>query len=184
MTAQTDGIVPDDKDWTWVLTRACPECGCDVRTFPRERTGDLIRANAAAWQAALADAPVEVLRSRPSPDRWSPLEYAAHVRDVFRLYTFRLDLMLDEDGPHYPNWDQDATAVAERYGDEDPAAVTDALGRAAAALADRFDGVEGATWERTGYRSDGAVFTVESFARYLLHDPLHHLWDIGRTPAV
>jgi len=32
---------------------------------------------------------------------------------------------------------------------------------------------------RTGVRSDGAVFTIESFARYFLHDPLHHLWDVA-----
>jgi hypothetical protein len=27
-------------------------------------------------------------------------------------------------------------------------------------------------------RSDGAQFTVESFARYLVHDPLHHEFDV------
>jgi hypothetical protein len=30
-----------------------------------------------------------------------------------------------------------------------------------------------------GFRSDGAQFTVESFGRYLLHDPIHHLWDVA-----
>jgi hypothetical protein len=45
-------------------------------------------------------------------------------------------------------------------------------------LASRFEGVHGDQWQRTGYRSDGAAFTVESFARYLIHDPVHHLWDV------
>ena len=27
-------IVPDDKDWTWVLERPCPECGFDAATVP------------------------------------------------------------------------------------------------------------------------------------------------------
>ena len=49
-------------------------------------------------------------------------------------------------------------------------------GRRAASAA--FDAIEGATWERTGHRSDGAEFTVESFARYLLHDPEHHPWHV------
>jgi hypothetical protein len=48
------------------------------------------------------------------------------------------------------------------------------------ALADRFDTVVGDQWFRVGYRSDGATFTVESFARYLLHDPVHHLDDVVR----
>jgi hypothetical protein len=47
-------------------------------------------------------------------------------------------------------------------------------------LADRFDGVKGKQWGRTGTRSDGARFTVESFARYLIHDTMHHLHDVER----
>ena len=46
-------------------------------------------------------------------------------------------------------------------------------------LAARFDGVGDDEWLRTSERSDGSVFTVDSFARYLLHDPIHHLWDVG-----
>ena len=29
-------IVPDDKDWTWVVGRACPECGADVPSISAE----------------------------------------------------------------------------------------------------------------------------------------------------
>jgi hypothetical protein len=44
--------------------------------------------------------------------------------------------------------------------------------------------VTGAQWERTGRRSDGARFTVETFARYFIHDPVHHLYDVtGQRPA-
>ena len=87
--------------------------------------------------------------------------------------------MLTEDGPHYANWDQDATAVEERYDLADPATVTAELTIAARDLANRFDTVAGDQWERTGFRSDGADFTVDTFARYFVHDPIHHLWDAG-----
>jgi len=50
---------------------------------------------------------------------------------------------------------------------------------AAAAFADHYDAVEGVQWSRPGIRSDGARFTVESFARYVIHDPIHHLFDVG-----
>jgi hypothetical protein len=172
----TDTIVPDDKDWTWVLERACPECGFDASSIDAREVGDVIRQNASAWQRVLASAEV---RRRPAPTTWSPLEYGCHVRDVFRIFLERLDRMLSEDGPHYANWDQDATAIEERYGEQSPVTVAVELTRAAAALADRFDTVEGPQWERTGFRSDGASFTVDSFARYLVHDPIHHLWDVG-----
>jgi hypothetical protein len=170
-------ITPDTKDWTWVLERPCPECGFDTRSFPREEVGMMIRDNSASWRDVLAHPDVA---TRPSEDIWSALEYACHVRDVFDLYEARLRMMLEKDAPAYPNWDQDAAAVEQDYGAQDPATVSAEIQEAADRLADRFDGVEGSGWERTGVRSDGARFTVESFARYLIHDPIHHLHDVER----
>lgn len=169
-------ITPDAKDWTSVLERPCPECGFDTSSFPSEDVGRLLRLNAATWQAVLSRGD-EVAR-RPSDDAWSALEYACHVRDVFRLYDERLRLMLTEDDPRYANWDQDVTAVEDRYDQQDPSRVAADLGGAASQLANRFDGVSGEQWERTGNRSDGARFTVETFARYFIHDPIHHLHDV------
>jgi hypothetical protein len=167
-------ITPDTKDWTWVLDRPCPECGLDTSTFGHDDIPAMLRANAAAWQELLTRPDV---RERPDPATWSPLEYAAHVRDVCRVYAERLDLMLTQDAPHYPNWDQDATAVEDRYAEQDPATVAKELTAAANHLADRFAEVEGDQWHRTGSRGDGAHFTVDSIARYFIHDPIHHLHD-------
>jgi hypothetical protein len=170
-------ITPDDKDWTWVLERPCPECGFDAAAVPPESVADALRANAAAWQRVLHQ-PDDTVRRRPSDDRWSALEYACHVRDVCTLYHQRLLLMLREDDPLYPNWDQDVTAVEARYGEQDPAVVSTELVEAAAGLADGFDGVRGDQWLRPGRRSDGARFDIAGFSRYLLHDPVHHLCDV------
>jgi hypothetical protein len=103
------------------------------------------------------------------------------VRDVFRLGDFRLELMLTEDDPMFTNWDQDETAIAERYDLQDPLVVRRELAIAGDLCAERFDAVTPDEWQRTGLRSDGARFTVDSFGRYLLHDPIHHLWDVSRT---
>jgi hypothetical protein len=173
----TDQIVPDDKDWTWVLERRCPDCGFDTRTVDVRGVGALIRSNAAAWIEALSG-DEDAVRRRPTPDCWSTLEYGAHVRDVFVLFRQRLSSMLDTDDPLFQNWDQDETAVAERYHLQVPADVAVELRTAAEMLADDFDAVAGEQWRRPGRRSDGAAFTVESFARYLIHDPVHHLWDV------
>jgi hypothetical protein len=100
------------------------------------------------------------------------------VRDVCTLYQRRLDLMLREDDPLYPNWDQDTTAVEERYREQDPATVSEQLHEAANALADAFDTVEGDQWLRPGRRDDGARFSIAGFSRYSLHDPVHHLYDV------
>lgn len=170
-------ITPDTKDWTWVLERPCPDCGFDASTTDARAVAGLLRETAAAWPAILER---EDARVRPDDHTWSPLEYAAHVRDVFTLYAHRLDLMLTQDDPVFPNWDQDATAIAERYGEQDPAVVATELVAAGHALADAFDAVPEDAWSRPGRRSDGARFTVATFARYLIHDPVHHLWDVRR----
>jgi len=135
----------------------------------------MILANAGAWPEELA---ADGVADRPRPGKWSTLEYGCHVRDTLRLYDYRLGLMLTEDDPLFPNWDQDETAVSDRYGEQDPAEVARQLGTAAETLAGRFAAVSGDQWLRPGRRSDGAVFTVETFGRYFIHDPVHHLYDV------
>ena len=167
---------PDSKDWTWVLDEQCPECGFDTRAPGRGALAGLTEVVGQRWAEAMAMAPDPT--RRPSPAVWSPLEYACHVRDVLDLACVRVGLMRTEDGPRFANWDQDATALEEDYASQDPQAVTaellDATDRFAAVVA----GVPDDDWTRTGLRSDGAAFTVESFVRYLLHDPVHHLTDV------
>jgi hypothetical protein len=172
-------IVPDAKDWTWVLQRPCRECGLDTNSFAREDIPAMIRANAAAWRLPLAT-PDAARRARPK--KWSTLEYGCHVRDVLKLYDYRLNLMLTEDDPLYPNWDQDETAVAHRYDLQEPARVAEELVSAGTAIADRFSAVTGDQWTRPGRRGDGAAFTVETFGRYFVHDPIHHLYDVTGHP--
>ena len=113
-------IEPDTKDWTWVLERACAECGFDAGAIDRVDLGAMLRDNAAGWQRVLA-APEAT--QRPGPAVWSPTEYAAHVRDVHRMFAGRVRLMLSEDDPTFANWDQDETALAERYDLQGPAQV-------------------------------------------------------------
>ncbi|MBK5306623.1 MAG: DinB family protein [Frankiaceae bacterium] len=169
-------ITPDAKDWTWVITQPCPDCALNAASVEYDEIPGRIRDNAASWVEVLARPDV---RDRPQPGVWSPLEYACHVRDVFVLFDQRLVRMLTEDDPLFANWDQDETAVQEKYAEQDPVVVAQQIPPAAEQLATRFAQVTDRA--RVGGRSDGAVFTIESFARYLLHDPVHHLHDVQRA---
>ena len=171
-------VEPDTKDWTWVLARPCPECGFVAADVSADGLADAIRENAASWATTLAGPEVA---SRPEPGVWSPLEYACHVRDVHRIFDERVRLMLEQDTPRFANWDQDETAVAGRYAEQDPGAVAAELAAAAGAVADRYAGVPAEAWARRGFRSDGSEFTVESLGRYHLHDVVHHAHDVGRV---
>lgn len=176
MNQVSDNITPDNKNWTWVLERHCDDCGFDASAFDVAETARALRDQDVRWNAVLGR---EDARLRSRPDMWSPLEYGCHVRDVFRKFDERLALMLEQSGPHFENWDQDATALEDRYDQQDPWTVASEIHEAATALAARFESVTGDQWSRPGYRSDGSAFTVESLAKYLMHDPIHHLWDVG-----
>lgn len=179
---QTDAvqIEPDTKDWTWVITAACPECGFDPRVIDPTDVAAAVLENAAGWGPALA-APDAA--TRPSPTVWSALEYGCHVRDVHRLFAQRLTAMLTENDPLFANWDQDETAIAERYGEQDPAVVAAELRQAAAGVAAIYRGVRAEQWQCPGRRSNGSVFTVATLAVYHLHDVVHHLVDVAPQAA-
>jgi hypothetical protein len=168
---------PDVKDWTWVLDRACPECGFDTNLITLADLPRLVDGVLTTFERRLAEPDATV---RPQPDVWSPTEYACHIRDVCRKFHERLHLMLSTDDPRFANWDQDATALEDRYAEQEPELVMPALRAAARHIAEVFADVPDFLLTRTGSRSDGAVFTVESLGRYFVHDLVHHAWDISR----
>jgi hypothetical protein len=169
-------IIPDTKNWTWVIERPCPECGFDSQNLTDGTIADAILTATRGWPEVLRRADVRI---RPNDSTWSPLEYGAHVRDVLKIYRERLGLMLNENDPLYPNWDQDATAVNDRYNEQAPEVVADQVTDAAAQLAADFAAIDVAGWQCVGRRSDGAAFTVSSMSKYLVHDLVHHAWDVA-----
>ncbi|MEV7974076.1 DinB family protein [Cellulomonas sp. NPDC089187] len=167
---------PDEKDWTWVLRDRCPDCGFGAADVRFDQLAGTVRDLIPRYRAALGRPAATV---RPSPQVWSVLEYGAHVRDVHRVFAERLALMLSLDDPLFANWDQDATAREDRYDLQDPGQVAEELTDAAEAWAAALDRVRADQWERTGRRSNGSVFTVETLGQYYLHDVVHHLRDIA-----
>jgi hypothetical protein len=174
-----DAIVPDDKDWTWVLERPCPECGHHSGELDIDDVAPVLQ-EATDRLAAVLDRPDVAVRAQP--DRWSDLEYVCHVRDVYRRFDGRIALMLAEDDPLFPNWDQDQTAVSDDYASQDPATVRVELHDAASTYLASVAALTPEQLERPGRRSDGASFTVASLVRYMAHDPVHHAWDVEPTP--
>ncbi|MDP9821675.1 hypothetical protein J2S59_001484 [Nocardioides massiliensis] len=172
-------IPPDDKDWTWVLERPCPDCGYDAARVGVASIPATIAGNTALW-LDLLDELGEASRTRPAPEVWSPLEYACHVRDVHRVMGARVWLMLQHSDPEFGNWDQDATAIEEAYHLADPAVVRRELTQESEAVCATYEQIPESAWTRTGRRDNGSVFTVASLARYHLHDVVHHAWDVGR----
>jgi hypothetical protein len=171
----SEPVEPDTKDWTWVLSRPCQECGFEAASVHHTEVADRIRSDAAEWVRRLGEAGV---CTRPQRTVWSTLEYGCHVRDVHRIFNHRVRLMLDEDEPQFPNWDQDETAIVDDYASQDPATVATELFDAASVVTDTYANVPTDAWSRRGLRSNGSEFTIATIAIYHLHDIVHHAYDV------
>lgn len=168
-------IIPDSKDWTWVLSRPCPECGFDASATTPATVPGVLTSMLPRWRAVLRRPDAA---ERPNESTWSVLEYGCHVRDVFALFDHRLSLMLAEDDARFDDWDQDLTAVEQDYASADPTEVGTELTAEGEQIAATFARVREKEWNREGTRSNGTVFTVLTFAQYFLHDVVHHLHDV------
>ncbi|TCN51857.1 DinB family protein [Rhodococcus sp. SMB37] len=169
-------IRADGKDWTWVVERACPDCGFDPESVDYDEIPHLVRRGAGRWPAVLSR---DDAAQRPNETSWSALEYAAHLRDVCEVFRERLESMLTRDDPSFEDWDQNAAAIDGTYGDQDPATVARELVEGGGRTAGAFAGVPVELRSRSGRRGDGVRFTVGTLALYFAHEHVHHLWDVG-----
>ena len=143
-------IVPDEKDWTWVLSRPCPECHFDASSATPATVPGSIESLIPRWLAVLRRPDAA---QRPDDHTWSALEYACHVRDVFALFDQRLNLMLAEDDARFEDWDQDRTAIEKDYANADPAEVGRELAAEGHQAAESFAGVHEDDWGRKGRKA-------------------------------
>jgi hypothetical protein len=169
---------PDDADWTWVLTRPCPDCGFDAAATDTAEVPSILRDAAQRYAAALRR---DDVRTRPAQGVWSTLEYVCHVRDVCDVMTGRLEQILSGGGEvvRFANWDQDATALEKQYWRSDPEAVEREVTGAFETAAAAYGRPSGAQWDWPALRSNGSQFTARTLALYFVHDIRHHLWDVN-----
>jgi S-DNA-T family DNA segregation ATPase FtsK/SpoIIIE len=160
---------------------ACPECGFTDRATSRQDLGTGLRAAAAAYAAQLAaDGPA--LRIRSSPEQWSPLEYACHVRDVVLMQRDRVYVALVEDEPSFKPMYRDERVAFDRYDTQNPAVVAGQIAMAADLPSRAFDGLDDPQWTRSliyGF-PDPARRDIEWVAHHTLHEMVHHQLDIAR----
>ncbi|MPV50530.1 MULTISPECIES: DinB family protein [unclassified Pseudactinotalea] len=181
--AQGPEVPVDTQDWTWVLSRTCPDCGLTSADFEPVQVADAATRIAAAFEGLLTSGSADLHR-RPAPGVWSPIEYAAHVAEVCQVFDRRLGLILIRVDPEFPDWDQNRAAVDGGYGSRAPRAVAEELQHSAHALAVAIHAVPASEYERTGLRSDGTRFTVVTLLQYALHDLVHHWWDVSGQRAI
>ncbi|MEZ5247291.1 MAG: hypothetical protein R2707_19550 [Acidimicrobiales bacterium] len=143
--------------------------------------GPEIVREVARWGRTVAAADPVMLRRRPAAETWSALEYACHVRDLLPVMAARVQRMLEDDCAELGWWDHEAAAVEDRYNEQVPVLVIEAMTANARAFAASLASVEGDSWDRSAERRPGEHFTVRGIARFVLHEVIHHRDDATRS---
>jgi hypothetical protein len=142
--------------------------------------GPLAVERAAAWRQFLQHADNAYLRHIPEPGVFSPLQYAAHVRDILRVYTDRVVLGLEQDAPTVPIF-QPPQEVWEQYNRSDVDALAADLEAQARRLEEIGRNVDPAAWSRIVVNDRGVygvyTLTLAGLARNAVHETHHHLLD-------
>jgi hypothetical protein len=179
-------FVPDVRLFEFVgfdgLVDRCAACGF-VYDLTREQIVAALVDDAKTFVARLADFDDGPARTRPAAAVWSPLEYACHVRDMLRVQTDRIDLVVREPEPELVAMGRDERAVNDRYNEQDPTVVGDAVLDAAGTLSERLRALDDDGWDRTGIYTYPvrARRTVEWIGNHTVHELRHHRRDLAST---
>jgi hypothetical protein len=145
---------------------------------------DLAVELSVAWREFLLEADDAYLREIPEPGVFSPLQYAAHVRDILRVYGDRMLLGVEADAPTVSIFNP-PQEVFESYNRLDPASLAADLAAQAERLATIVDGMDPAAWSRVVINDRGQygvyTFTVAGLACNAVHEAHHHLLDAKGT---
>jgi DinB superfamily len=159
----------------------CAECGFGYDDTSAAGAAASIRAGAAELAAVLASGHADV-RARRAPGRWSPLEYACHVRDMLLVQRERLLAARRLDRPECTPMGRDERVDLDGYGTQDPADVARQLGDAALMFGNDLDRLGPADWDRMVIYTypHRAERSLRWLASHTLHEVRHHLLDARR----
>jgi hypothetical protein len=160
---------------------SCPVCGFVWTSVPRDQVGRRVLAATAATAERVRSAPAGRVGARPAPEVWSPLEYAAHLRDVLYNIRDRVVVGLAEDTPTFKPMYRDVRVEAGLYEGEEAAVVADELERAGALFARTIDALDDAQLGRPCYYTSQSPHrcTLLWLGQQAVHESEHHGDDIA-----
>jgi hypothetical protein len=163
----------------------CAACGFDNELDEAPSAGPAIVAGVSQFVAVLREFGDD-LRSRPSPEVWSPLEYGCHMRDVLLVQRERVLAARRLDRPSFDPMGRDERVEHDGNAQQDPDVVTRQMSDAAAMFANdlaRLD--DDAGWERTVHYTYPVPSerSLRWVALHTVHEVRHHLFDVRRQLA-
>lgn len=124
------------------------------------------------------EVPLQYLKRRPSPHKWSAHEHACHITTIDAPYLERLEMMLSEPSPRITPMSASPEEAAGALLD---VALDEALAlyvRERARLVERLRQLSEADWQRTATHEEYSHYSVWIMFRQLLLHEMHHAYRI------
>jgi len=157
----------------------CDECQFVSSDYTHDDLLGTLGALAPMWRTTVEGIDEHVLATRPAPEIWSALEYAAHSRDVTRLLDLLVAAMIDQDALVFDGEPLQPDDIGDPVTPRSIGESIDELDEAAQAMAARAQGIPEDIWGHThtwGSGTHDLAWTVG----HVVHDATHHLKDVGR----
>ena len=160
----------------------CPECHLDYGTIDRGSIGARLRTFGPAVRKQLNGIDDKVARTRPAPEVFSALEYAAHLSDAYDAFVDMTEGMPRGADMREFFWDPDDRAQEQGYNARPVGDVLDELDTNAGRLADAAAALGDDDWSVTAQFPWGErdLFTMLQNA---VHEGVHHGQDIDNVLA-
>lgn len=123
----------------------------------------------------------EQWRTSMAEGEWSAVQILGHILDVDVVYGFRWRLVLTEDSPSYPGYNERRWSELPRPKPADLLAALHGLRTANIAL---LQGIEAADWQRWGTHGEQGAEQFDLMVAKIAGHDLAHLNQLARTIAV
>jgi hypothetical protein len=157
----------------------CEDCGFCWEIVTVGEIEPRVLAATASMATAIRNQP-DLSLVRPWAERWSALEYAAHVRDVFLTIRDRLVIGLVEDDPGFKPMYRDERVSLGLYAADTVEAIAVEVEGAANMLLRLFGAIDAGDLKRiVQYGFPGPIpRTLLWMGQQAVHEAEHHLTDI------
>ena len=161
---------------------ACPDCGFVWDGVDRARAISGINDSVTGFVEVIELAG-EMATVRPSPERWSTVEYAAHLRDVLISLRERIITAAIVDVPTGTPIHRDDRVNMGFYALDSTDDAAEELGFAAGLISKAIAALPDGAENRELYFSPGmpSTVTVGWVAAQALHEASHHLGDVRQN---
>jgi len=122
--------------------------------------------------------PIEKLRERPAPEKWSVAEVLAHLAEAEITSSWRYRQILEHDGCSLPGYDQNLWNRLGSYSTRKPETSLELFRLLRESNLQMFDKLTPEEWEKHGIHMERGRMTVRDLAVQIAGHDINHLAQI------